>query len=52
MKIGIVGAGSMGTALSQTIAPNTEVLLYARREVVTNDINTTKYNKQYFPSIP
>ena len=50
-KVGIIGAGAMGTAVSQTIAQNTNVLLYARREEVCNDINSTRINSQYFPNV-
>lgn len=51
-NIGVVGAGAMGTAISQTICENTQnVLLYARREEVVNSINETHINKDYFPNI-
>ena len=51
-NIGVVGAGAMGTAISQTICENTQkVLLYARREEVSNYINETHFNKEYFPNI-
>lgn len=51
-NIGVVGAGAMGTAISQTICDNTKnVLLYARREDVANSINETHFNKDYFPDI-
>lgn len=49
--VGIIGAGSMGTALAQTIAKNTKVLLYGRREIIVDDINKNGYNSQYFPGI-
>lgn len=51
MKVGIIGAGAMGTAVSQTVAPNAKVLLYARREEVCNDINKNGVNSQYFPNV-
>lgn len=51
LKIGVIGAGSMGTAISQTIAQNAEVLLYARRKKICNDINNNKINSQYFPNV-
>lgn len=51
MKVGVIGAGAMGTAVSQTVAPNAKVLLYARREEVCNDINNTGVNSQYFPNV-
>ncbi len=51
-NIGVVGAGAMGTAISQTICENTQkVLLYARREEVANSINKTRFNKEYFSNI-
>ena len=50
-KVGIIGAGAMGTAMAQTIAPNAKVLLYARREEVAQDINNTGINSQYFPTV-
>ena len=51
-NIGVVGAGAMGTAISQTVCDNTQnVLLYARREDVANCINETHFNKDYFPNI-
>lgn len=50
MTVGIIGAGAMGTALAQTIAKNTKVYLYARREEVSQDINENKCNSQYFPN--
>ena len=49
--VGIIGAGAMGTAVAQTVAPNVNVLLYARREEICNDINNTSVNSQYFPNV-
>lgn len=51
-NICVVGAGAMGTAISQTICENSKhVLMYARREEVVNSINETHFNKDYFPNI-
>lgn len=51
-NIGVVGAGAMGTAISQTICENTkQVLIYAKRDEVVNSINKTHFNKDYFPNI-
>lgn len=51
-KVGVVGAGAMGTALAQMIAENVdEVLLYARRKSVADTINNTGYNEEYYPNI-
>ena len=51
MNVGVIGAGAMGTAVAQTVAPNAKVLLYARREEVCEDINNTQINSQYFPNV-
>lgn len=51
-NIGVVGAGAMGTAISQTISDNAQnILLYARREEVVDSINETHFNKDYFPNV-
>ena len=51
-KVGVVGAGAMGTALAQMVAENVdEVLLYARRKSVVDAINNTGYNEEYYPNI-
>lgn len=51
-KVGVVGAGAMGTALAQMIAENVdEVLLYARRKSIADTINNTGYNEEYYPNI-
>lgn len=50
--IGVIGAGSMGTAISQIISTNGyKVLLYARNKEVCKTINSTNYNKSYYPNI-
>ncbi len=51
-NIGVIGAGAMGTAISQTICDNAQnVLMYARRKEVADSINETHINKDYFPNI-
>lgn len=51
LKVGIVGAGALGTALAQCISKNlNQVFLYARRSEVANNINEG-YNKEYYPNI-
>ena len=51
-NIGVVGAGAMGTAISQTVCDNPQnVLLYARREELVESINEAHVNKDYFPNI-
>ncbi len=51
INVAVIGAGAMGTAVSQTIAPNANVLLYARRKEVCGSINNIRINKQYFPNV-
>lgn len=51
-KIGVVGAGSMGTALAQNISNKTEeVVLYGRNQEVIDSINNDKCNENYFPGL-
>lgn len=42
--IGVVGAGSFGTAIANLIAENHEVLLFARRQEVIDQIISTREN--------
>lgn len=50
-KIGVIGAGSLGTALAQTISENAkEVYLHLRREKLKDSINETRYNIEYYPN--
>ena len=51
INVAVIGAGAMGTAVSQTIAPNVNVLLYARRKEICDSINNNRINKQYFPNV-
>ncbi len=51
MKVGIIGAGSLGTAIAQTVALNVdEVILYLRKEELKRSINENHYNSEYYPN--
>lgn len=51
MKVGIIGAGALGTALAQTVAQNVEtVQLYLRRDSLANEINDIHINTEYYPN--
>ena len=52
MVIGIVGAGSWGTALAQTFACNGhQVYLYARRREHREELEVTRENKKYLKGV-
>lgn len=51
-KIGIIGAGAWGTALTQNLANSGhDVLLYAREEDVVESINTRHENERFLPKV-
>lgn len=51
LNVGVIGAGSLGTALSQTISENVDqLLLHVRKQNLCDDINNTGYNTHYYPS--
>ena len=50
LNVGVIGAGALGTALSQTISENVPVLLHVRKQELCDDINNTGYNTQYYPN--
>ena len=51
LKVGVIGAGSLGTALSQTISENVDqLLLHVRKQELCDDINNTGYNTHYYPN--
>lgn len=50
-KVGVMGAGSLGTALAQTISENVDkVYLHLRNEELRDSINATRYNTEYYPN--
>lgn len=44
MVVGVIGAGSFGTAISNLLAYNVDVLLYSRKPEVVRQINTERQN--------
>jgi glycerol-3-phosphate dehydrogenase (NAD(P)+) len=51
--VAVMGAGAWGTALARVLSdaggPETEVILWARRPEVAEQINATRYNPDYLP---
>ena len=51
-KIAVMGAGSWGTTFAKVLADaGNDVVLWARREDVVEEINTTHRNGDYLPGI-
>jgi len=50
-KIGIIGAGAWGTALSNILAKNQNVILWAKEKSVCDNINKNQENKRFLPKI-
>jgi glycerol-3-phosphate dehydrogenase (NAD(P)+) len=51
LNVGVIGAGSLGTAISQTISENVDqLLLHVRKQELCDDINNTGYNTHYYPN--
>lgn len=50
LNVCVIGAGALGTAISQTISENVPVLLHLRNQELCDDINNTGYNTQYYPN--
>jgi len=51
-KILVIGAGSWGTALANTLACNNKnVFLWTEKQKISDQINKTKINKKYFKKI-
>jgi len=50
-KIGIIGAGAWGTALSNILAKNQNVILWAKEKNVCDNINKNQENKRFLSKI-
>ena len=52
LDVAVIGAGAMGTAISQSIAENVNKLyLFARNVEICDEINEKHYNSQYYPNL-
>lgn len=50
-KVGVIGGGSLGTALAQIVSQNVdEVFLHLRRKELAEIINETGFNNEYYPN--
>ena len=50
-KVGVIGGGSLGTALAQILSQNVdEVCLHLRRQELADTINQTGFNNEYYPN--
>ena len=50
-RVAVIGAGALGTALAQTVAENAdEVYLHLRREELKEEINSVRFNNEYYPN--
>ena len=52
MRVGVLGAGSWGTAVAALSAANNQTLLWARRPAVADAINNTHRNPSYVSDFP
>ncbi len=51
-KVGVIGAGSMGTAIAQSISRRAgEVFIFGRKKEIVDSINTDNRNANYFPGL-
>lgn len=51
LKIAVLGAGSFGTAVAQSISKNVEnVILFSRRKEIADNIKKIGYNLEYYPN--
>lgn len=51
LNVGVIGAGALGTAISQQISENiSELILLLRNKALCDDINNLGYNTQYYPN--
>jgi glycerol-3-phosphate dehydrogenase len=53
MMVSVIGAGSFGTAIAQTISASvSEVVLFGRSEELLRRITANHINYKYYPQVP
>ena len=51
MHVSVIGSGSFGTSIAQSISKNVDIVnLFGRNKAVLNSINKHRLNKHYFPA--
>ena len=51
LNVGVIGAGTLGTAIAKTMSENVdELVLHVRKQELCDDINNTGYNTHYYPN--
>ena len=51
LNIGVIGAGALGTAISQCLSQNcNKLFLFVRKQNICNDINENRFNSHYYPN--
>lgn len=52
LNVGVIGAGALGTAISQILSENVDnVILHVRKQDLCDDINSKGFNTQYYPNL-
>jgi len=52
IKVSVIGAGGLGTAIAQLVSVNADsVYLYARRRELVDEISKTRHNSEYYPNL-
>jgi len=51
MRVGVIGAGSWGTAVAAMTAGSAETVLWSRREALAATINANRANDDYLPGV-
>ena len=52
MRVAVLGAGSFGTTMASLVSERNETVLWARSDVVADEINTQHTNSRYLADVP